>query len=405
MFGVKDNYQPGDPLASIRMRDLSLVGAFLNYLSVGKYFRFTKPDEPSQETPPCIELNIEELAADLLSDDRLYLTHYDIADWDDATEDFVLQEDFDDLVDVVDSLSEDFDGVALFVQDVANDVDAIIADYATGSELDALANSVEEIVEVVDGILADYLSTADIGVTVAAKSHSHGFITGDGKLSNCQSAGCLVVTDAQGRITHSDSNPLAKDVADLVKQWIDNDREIGGGTITHNKITDWETATAGFLDGEDYDVIADAIGDVAAELSDCLTLADVGVTVAEQTHTHTTSQLTDWGSATSGFITDAELAGYATWAELDALANEVAGIDADLLAIAEYVEEMDADISSILSAFASGYSNAFTVVTGVTWNGSAIEVEKATINFGSGLANGVSGAAGNTIGTVVYNPS
>ena len=317
MFGVKDDYQPGDPLASIRMRDLSLMAAFLNYLSVGKYFNFTKPDEPTQDTPPCIELDIEALAADLPTKK---ITHNDITDWDEATEDFAKQEDVDDLTDAVSDLTD-------VVQGIADDVDTILEDYATGTEVDEIAESVSDIIDAVNELNDAVTDIADVVDAIltdyALADHTHGFITADGKLSNCQSAGCLVVTDAQGRITHSDSKPLAKDVADLVQQWIDNDRKIGGGTITHDKITDWDSATAGFLDGDDYDTLVDAIGELADAIADCLKLADVGVTVAEKNHTHTTANISDWGTATAAFLTDADLAGYATVDELDAVEAEI----------------------------------------------------------------------------------
>lgn len=53
---------------------------------------------------------------------------------------------------------------------------------------------------------------------------------------------------------------------------------------------------------------------------------------------------------------------------------------------------------------ADGRSGSVTVVTAVTWSGTAINVTKANINFTNGLFTGTTTASGVTIDTVTYNP-
>lgn len=114
--------------------------------------------------------------------------------------------------------------------------------------------------------------------------------------------------------------------------------------ITHDKITDWDTATAGFLTDDDYDTLSGAITDLSeivdeilTELDGYLTVDDIGVTVAEEDHTHTTADISDWGTATAKFLTDADMSAYALDADLAALEDDVADI-------ADLVDAIDADL-------------------------------------------------------------
>lgn len=293
--------------------------------------------------------------------------------------------------------------------DKITDWGAATAGFLTDDDYDTLSGAITDLSDIVDGILADYLSTADIGVTVAAKDHTHsdyaakdhthGFITADGKLSNCKSAGCLVVTDSLGRITHSDSNPLASDVADLVKQWIDNDRKIGGGgDLTHNDITDWASATAGFATDEDLaalDAAFDSLSGIVEGLIDtCLTQDDIGVTVAEKNHTHTTANISDWGTATANFLTDADMSAYA-------LDSDLALLEQDVAELADYVESMDQDIADLTVWYGTGIGGSFNIVTNVEWTGSVLRMRRKSVTFTNGLITAIGNDSTVTIDTPV----
>ena len=114
--------------------------------------------------------------------------------------------------------------------------------------------------------------------------------------------------------------------------------------ITHDKITDWDAATVGFLTDDDYDTLSGAITDLSeivdeilTELDGYLTVDDIGVTVAEEDHTHTTADISNWGTATADFLTDADMSAYALDADLAALEEDVADI-------ADLVDAIDADL-------------------------------------------------------------
>ena len=284
--------------------------------------------------------------------------------------------------------------------DVLTDEDIGVS-VCSQDDYQSLSEDMASLADDVDSILADYLTSLDIGVTVAAKTHTHGNITADGRLNGCTSNDCLLVTGAGGVITHSNSNPKASDVASLVSQWIENGKEIGGGDIDHTKITDWETATAGFLDTEDYNTLADAIGDLADMIDGCLFTYDIGVTVAAQNHTHTTANISNWSSATSSFVTDSELAGYALDADLAACENAVADLSDIVDSILnDYVSQSDLSDyistdqipSNFLSAITSRTSGVIKVCTGVTWNGTELAYTYKNVTVTQGLVTNIPAA-------------
>lgn len=130
--------------------------------------------------------------------------------------------------------------------------------------------------------------------------------------------------------------------------------------LTHEDITDWDTATADFLDGDDYDAIIEAIGDVEdivdGILADYLDSGDINVTVAAKNHTHTTANITDWATATADFLTDADMSNYALEADLLTLAEEVTGIEVDILDLADAVEAIDTDLAALEDDFDDLYA-------------------------------------------------
>lgn len=175
--------------------------------------------------------------------------------------------------------------------------------------------------------------------------------------------------------------------------------------LTHEDITDWDTATADFLDGDDYDAIIEAIGDVAdivdGILADYLDSGDINVTVAAKNHTHTTANITDWATATADFLTDADMSNYALEADLLTLAEEVTGIEGDLLELADYVESMDADIADLADWYATGRGGTFNVVTNVEWTGTVLRMSRKSVTFTNGLITAIGNDSTTTIDTPV----
>lgn len=188
-----------------------------------------------------------------------------------------------------------------------------------------------------------------------------------------------------------------------VKFWLDEEElaafieEQGGATpedLTHDDITDWDAATADFLDGDDYDAIIGAVEDVVAIvdgiLADYLSSADVGVIVAEENHTHTTADITDWGTATSQFLTDADMAGYA-------LEDDLLDVEADVLELAEEILDINDDLDDLFTWYNSGVSSStIRVVTGVTWNGTKLAFTYRDVAVAHGLITNVPGSDSST---------
>lgn len=172
--------------------------------------------------------------------------------------------------------------------------------------------------------------------------------------------------------------------------------------ITHEDITDWDTATADFLDGNDYDAIIKAIGDVSdivdGILADYLDSGDINVTVAAKNHTHTTANITDWATATADFLTDADMSNYALEADLLTLAEEVTGIEVDLLDLADAVEQIDTDLADW---YATGRTGSFNVVTNVEWTGTVLRMSRKSVQFTNGIITSIGNDSTVTIDTPV----
>lgn len=124
--------------------------------------------------------------------------------------------------------------------------------------------------------------------------------------------------------------------------------------LTHDDITDWDDATAGFLTDDDYDTISGAITDLSdivdeilTELDGYLTVDDIGVTVAEEDHTHTTADISDWGTATADFLTDADMSAYALDADLELLESDVDDISETLETIIDDIYDDSGNLSFV----------------------------------------------------------
>lgn len=262
------------------------------------------------------------------------------------------------------------------------------AEIASEESSEAL-ESVGSLAEIVEELVSVCLTEDDIGTTVAKLSHTHGNITADGKINGCTSNDCLVVTGANGLITHSDSNPKASDVAALVTQWINNGRKIGGGSITHDKITDWASATANFATKQSVEAVEDAVVDITVIvegiLGDYLSTADIGVTVARQSHTHTTSQISNWGAATANFATKSELSGYATIGELEAVEGSVEDLVDIVYDIYDDYIGRDEIPTAFIQAIASRKSGSFRFLCDVQWTGTYLQKKMRTVTVSDGI--------------------
>ena len=206
---------------------------------------------------------------------------------------------------------------------------------------------------------------------------------------------------------------------ELAKKYLGIEDAEEPGDLTHEDITDWATATADFLNGDDYDAIIKAIGDVSdivdGILADYLDSGDINVTVAAKNHTHTTANITDWATATADFLTDADMSNYALEADLLTLAEEVTGIDGDLALLELDVQDIsdcletcltDDDLpAAFITAVANRYSGgSFTLGGVVNWNGTQIEQPYWTFQLSQGLITNVSSQQTKLINTVTYTP-
>lgn len=171
--------------------------------------------------------------------------------------------------------------------------------------------------------------------------------------------------------------------------------------LTHEDITDWDTATADFLDGDDYDVIIEAIGDVAdivdGILADYLDSGDIDVTVAKKSHTHTTTNITDWATATADFLTDADMSAYALESDLSALYDEVGGIEDDLVDIGQELLDIEDDLDDLWAKFTSAQGGTFNVVTNVEWTGTVLRMSKKSVTFTGGIITAIGNDSTSTI--------
>lgn len=177
------------------------------------------------------------------------------------------------------------------------------------------------------------------------------------------------------------------------------------GYLTHEDITDWYTATADFLDGDDYDAIIKAIGDVSdivdGILADYLDSGDINVTVAAKNHTHTTANITDWETATADFLTDADMSAYALKSDLSALYDEVGGIENNLVDIGQELLYIEDDLDDLLAKFTSAQGGTFNVVTNVEWTGTVLRMSLKSVTFTNGLITAIGNDSTVTIDTPV----
>ena len=183
----------------------------------------------------------------------------------------------------------------------------------SSGSVDALAADVAQLATEVDGILANYLTHADIGVTVAAKSHTH--------------------------------------------------TEYAASNHTH---TGYATSN----------------------------------------HTHTTSQISDWNTATANFVKTSDLSSYASAQDVLTLNGDLSALEADVEDIASIVADMYEDYLStsdipanFISAIASRKSGTITVGGLVAWNGTSLTQNTQTVTITQGLVTNIGSATSHTIDT------
>ena len=362
MFGIFKRYRR--LFSRDAAESFNRMAEFLTNFCSNESIKFDRPDDPSADNPPIISVDVDWLLSTCMprvsatgilysmggsisaisigttsgtvaAGDHTHTTS-DITDWATATADFLTSTDLSDYVTST-SLSTTLQGYA--ASDHSHDL------------------------------------------RYARLSHAHGHITSDGKLDNCTSSDCLVITTTGGVITHSNSGPKASDVASLVSQWINNNRQIGGGSITTSNITDWATATAGFITSSS---LSTTLTDYASAqtVSDLADIVD-GIVDAYQ----------DASDVSSAIQT--ELANYVSTNDLSTtLANYVLSSD-----LGEYLEESDFP-SGFLTAAGNGVnSGTITVVTGVTWNGTSLAYTKQTLSVAKGFVTSLGTSSSQNINT------
>lgn len=301
--------------------------------------------------------------------------------------------------------------------------------------------------------LSDYVTSSSLATTLqgyassshnhdsryAGLSHAHGYITSDGKLSNCTSNDCLVVTTTGGVITHSNSGPKASDVAALVTQWISNSRKIGKSSISTSDITDWSTATAGFLTSSSLSGYA-----TSSDLSNALDLVDqltdtvTDIANAYQTASDVSSAIQ---TALADYVSTSDLAtllaDYVTDTDLGDVVYSVDNVSADAngnvtlnavksvdghspnangavslgLTASQWVKTdssghltTTSDNVVTIGANQQGLTENVTVVIGAKWDGTQLIFYRKQLNFTNGVLTGTSSKTDLTISTVAYSP-
>lgn len=165
--------------------------------------------------------------------------------------------------------------------------------------------------------------------------------------------------------------------------------------LTHDDIADWDEAVENsFVSSDSYGTISDSIGEIAdivdGILTDYLSADDIGVTVAEQDHSHTTADIDDWGTATAEFLTDADMSAYALEADLLDLASDVVDMASEII-------DINDDLDDLYSWHNNGVNSAtMKVVTGVTWNGTKLAYTYRNIPISHGIITSVPGSDSST---------
>lgn len=166
--------------------------------------------------------------------------------------------------------------------------------------------------------------------------------------------------------------------------------------LTHDDIADWDEAVENsFVSSDSYGTISDSIGEIAdivdGILTDYLSADDIGVTVAEQDHSHTTADIDDWVTATMDFITNADLSGYALEADL-------LDVEADVVEIAQEILDINDDLDDLFAWYALGIrSGTLTIGGEVFWDGTTLTQPVQTVSITNGLVTDIGSASTRTI--------
>ena len=412
MFGVFRKYR--HLLGRGAAEDFNLLAAYLTNFCSDNSIIFHRPDRPSEDNPPCIEINttwLNERYVQMVSgtgvlysaDGSLSVKSIGTTEGTVAAGDHNHDSDYADI---------DHDHTTSDLTDWAT----ATADFLTESDLSGFLKTSDI---GVSGGVAAYSHTHDLRYSkldhthsgYAASSHSHGNITSDGKLSGCTSADCLLITTTGGLITHSNSNPKASDVASLVSQWISNGKTIGSS---------FSSSATGFVYNTSGTISYKAFGTTSGTVAEGNHNHDS--TYAAKNHNHDStyaaighdhdseyasiSTVEDLADIVEGILTDYQDASDVSSAITTALADYVSATDlattlADYVTdsdLGEYLEESDLP-SGFLTAAASGKSGTITVVTGVTWNGTTLAYTKQTVTVSKGLITNLGTSSSTTINT------
>lgn len=236
-------------------------------------------------------------------------------------------------------------------------------------------------------ITSSALATALSGYARSNHTHTISDFTAPGCSATPQSP-CFILSDSTNGIYHSNQNPSVATVRAMCTAWTNNGNSFGTGTsnLTHSDITDWSSATSGFLTSSDLSGYV-TTSDLSTELAGYVTTGDLQTELAGYVEAQTVSDLAD--------IVDGILSDYLTASDLStALADYVT--DSDL---GNYLEESDFP-SGFLTAAGNGVgSGTITVVTGVTWNGTSLVYTKQTLSVAKGFVTSLGTSSSQNINT------
>ena len=371
-------------------RQMNLIAAILNHVTQGTGIKMDMPQLPSTDSPWTIGIDVDWLK-DFVGGDVDVAANKIVktdADGDlDALCDVLTSAPSSDKVLTVKSGGtvvswEDADDHEHTTSDIT-DWDTATADFLTDEDI------------------SDCLTTNDIGSTVAACSHTHsGYAASNHthseyaasnhthSLSTISSSGCtaspsapcFILSDAINGLYHSNQNPSVATVIAMCSAWTNNGNSFGTGNsnITTSDITDWSTATANFLTSSD---VSDHItsSDLSTALSDYVTASELSAELSDYvTSSDLTTTLSDYlsssdlSTALSDYITSSDLS--------TALSDYVTASE-----LGEYLEEGDFASGFITATFSGVNSGTLKVVTGVTWNGTKLQYTNQTITVSKGL--------------------
>ena len=193
---------------------------------------------------------------------------------------------------------------------------------------------------------------------------------------------------------------LQKDIGGDVPDNVLTTDDIGVSVASQEDFTELHDDTQQLADDFDahlldFEDLSDIVDGILAELDGYLTVDDIGVTVAEEDHTHTTADISDWGTATQNFLTDADMSAYALEADLLDLASEVVDMASEII-------DINDDLDDLYSWYGTGVSSgSFTLGGQVVWDGTKLTQPVQTVSVANGLITQIGTTSTKTIDTPI----